>query len=203
MKLRILATVAVLAASITFSRAGITGVTLSAYSGGMTCTNTPYVQVGNPADNTYEMGVIGTQHNDYTATVGGSITTDGDPSLTMFHTINNDTLTIWSDYHVVVTMSQPFTFSGIIVTNAGWTISTPSGTGPFTVGAIDFFASGPSFYLNPGDILGFGFTLNFTGSVAFSETLTPSTVTVPEPSAIALLACGLMGLFVIQRRLSA
>jgi hypothetical protein len=206
MKFRILAIVAVFAASITFSRAGITGVTLSAYSGGMTCSNTDVVQIGAPTDNAYQMGIIGDQYDTSTATLEGYITTDGDPSLNLVHTINNDTGSIWSDYHVVVTMGQSFTFSDITVTNTGWSAIPPTGTGPSPsgpnwVGTIDFFASGPSDYLNPGDILGFSFALNFTGNVSFTETLTPSTV--PEPSAIALLACGLMGLFVIQRRLAA
>ncbi len=197
---------AVLSAGIATSRANITNVSLS--SGDlnvMSCYLYPlqYVSAGN-----YLLDISGNQLTTGSGLLSGGITTDtpADPSLSLVHTINNDTLAIWSDYHVQVTMSQPFAFSNVLVSTSGWSVSAiggPSPSGPNYVGTIDFLSGGPASYINPGGVLNFSFAINFAGSVAFSELLTPSTVTVPEPSAIALLACGLMGLFVIQRRLAA
>jgi len=194
---------AVLLASVTISRADIVGYSLADDGDGViTCTN---YGLENVAPGVYQTYIYG-DHNIWgPGHILGYFTTDteSDPTLTLGHSIDNDTGSDWGDYHVVVTMDKSFSFSAIGVGNAGWTFNSvaPSLVGTNYVGTINYYAVDP--YLTPvlaGGTLNFNFSVSFSGSVSFAEQLTPSPV--PEPATFVLVACGLGGLL-IRRRLLA
>ncbi len=125
-----------------------------------------------------------------------NVTTDtsGDPTLTLANSINNDTAFAWTGYEVQVTMAQTFTLSTAAITvPADWFVGSvvqpvippgsPVGT-PYT-GEIFFNAGTP---IQPGGQIDFSYQLSFDGSVAFTETLTPT----PEPGTASLLLGGLL-----------
>jgi hypothetical protein len=199
MKMRALLTMAVLCAGVTFSRANITNTTLSAYSDGvMYCSFSDLTQIGS---HEFQLG-IDVYHNVFgTGAMGGNIYTDTpeDPSLNLLHSIDNDTGITWTGYHLKITLSQFFSLSNVTVDN-GWSsvITAPMQVGSDWIGYIDYYSGTPIPNLGT---LNFGYTMTFTGSVTFSEQLTPTSV--PEPGTITLLACGLMGLFVLRRQRAA
>jgi len=202
MKIRILAIMAVLLAGAGFSRANITNNTIAADGDGViTCDVYPLINngLGN-----FQLSIDGIQHNlgnpwDAGHIQGNIITdTETDPTLALFNEINNDTGIAWGDYHVMVTMSKPFTFPSIGVTNGGWTFTStaPVQVGSNWIGYINYFGYG-----NPvlvGGTLAFNYSMTFTGGASFQEALTPSPV--PEPGTFALMVCGLTGLLVMRRR---
>jgi hypothetical protein len=203
MKIRILAIMAVLLAGAGFSRASIISNTIAADGDGViTCDVYPLTQTGLG----YSLSIDGIQHNlgnpwDAGHIQGNIITdTETDPTLALFNEINNDTGIAWGDYHVMVTMSKPFTFSnvGVGIGNPGWTFNTtaPTPSGTNWIGYIDYAGYG-----NPVLALGtldFNYSMTFTGGASFQEALTPSPV--PEPGTFALMVCGLTGLLVMRRR---
>jgi hypothetical protein len=198
MKIRILAVMATIFASVTFSHADITNTTLSAYSDGvMSCNFYGLYQIGFQQ---FRQTLHGNHLTFATGTISGDILTDTelDPSLTLLHSIENDTGFTWTDYHLKITLNKTFSLSNVTVDN-GWTYLTtaPTQTGSDWIGYVDYYSGTP---IANGGVLNFGYTMSFVGSVSFSEELTPTSV--PEPGTLALLACGLMGLLVIQRRLA-
>jgi hypothetical protein len=198
MKIRILAIMAVLLAGAGFSRANIIGNTLADDGDGvLTCAT--YGFLTNSPGN-YQLSIYGDQNIWGPGHIVGDILTDGnDPTLALYQSIENDTGTAWGDYHVQVTMNHSFTFSSIGVANSGWTFTStvPTLIGSDWIGNIDYYAGTPV----PADnvsTLDFNYSVTFTGSVSFTEQLTPSTV--PEPGTFALMICGLAGLLVMRRR---
>lgn len=170
------------------SRADITNTTLQAYSDGvMTCNFSGLSQI---APQSFQQSVNGVQSAFATGEMWGNILTDtpNDPSLTLLHSINNDTGLTWTDYHLEITLSETFAISNVTVDN-GWTsvVTAPTQVGSDWIGYIDYYSGTP--ILN-GGTLNFGYTMTFTGSVSFTEDLTPST-SVPEPTTAT---CFLLGL---------
>jgi hypothetical protein len=199
MKIRILAAVAAALASVTVSRADITNTTLWAYNDGvMYCSFSPLTQI---ASHEFQLSAYGDHLTFATGRIRGNILTDTetDPALNLLHSIDNDTGFTWTDYHLKITLNKTFSLSAVTVDN-GWTflITPPTQVGSDWIGYIDYYAGTP--ILN-GSALNFGYTMTFVGSVSFSEELTPTSV--PEPGALALLACGLMALSVLRRRFAA
>ena len=198
MKIRILAIMAVLLAGVGFSRADIIGNTIAA-DGDLVMSCYTHDFITNDPGN-FQLCIDGSQKLwDYGHIQGDIITdTPTDPTLALFNEINNDTGIAWGDYHVQVTMSKPFTFSSIGVTNGGWTFTStaPVLVGSDWIGYIDYFGYG-----NPvlvGGTLAFNYSMTFTGGASFQEQLMPSPV--PESGTFALMACGLTGLLVMRRR---
>ena len=208
MNLRTLSIMAGLLASVTLSRADITGNTLAADGDGViTCSTYGFL---NPSPGEFQLSIDGIQHYSPdplwpTGHILGDITTDTptDPSLTLGHEIDNDTGTAWSDYHVQITLDKSFTLSNVTVANSGWTsiVTAPTQVGSSWIGYIDYYAGTPVPYdINPllTGTLDFSYKMSFIGSVSFCEALTPSFV--PEPGTWALLVGGLAGVFFMRRR---
>ncbi len=205
MKIKILAVMAALLAGAGFSRADIISNSIAADNDGViTCDVYPFIKntIGD-----FQATIDGIQHNTGNpwepGHIQGDIITDTetDPTLALINSIDNDTGIAWGDYHVMVTMSKPFTFSNVAVANSGWTYTPPAAPGQVGsnwIGYIDFYG-----YSNPVLTLGtldFNYSITFTGSVSFQEALTPSPVPEPEPGTFALAICGLTGLLVMRRR---
>jgi PEP-CTERM motif len=171
------------------SRADITGFNLAADGDGVMTCSTYGFETNAPGD--YQLTVYG-DHNSFEAGhILGNILTDGtDPSLTLNHTIDNDTGFIWTDYHLKITLDKTFTLTGVNVANIGWysvvTAPTADGFGNY-VGYIDYYSGNP---VPIGQLLTFGYTMTFTGTVAFSEELMPTT-SVPEPASVTFLLLGM------------
>ena len=198
MKIRMLAIMAALLAGAGFSRADIISNTIAA-DGDLVMSCYTHDFITNSPGN-FQLCINGSQKLWDAGHIQGAIITDTptDPTLALFNEINNDTGIAWGDYHVMVTMSKPFTFSGIGVTNGGWTFTStaPVPVGSNWIGYIDYAGYG-----NPVLALGtlaFNYSMTFTGGASFQEALTPSPV--PEPGTFALMACGLTGLLVMRRR---
>ena len=189
-----------LLASVTLSHANIISANFADDGDGvLTCQSYWLTQTGPTA---WSETIDGTHNLAQTGNILGNIVTDteADPSLTLANEIDNDTGAPWTDYHVTLTMSKSFTLSGVTVANAGWTVHSivgPTQVGSSYIGTINYICGTPVDNLGT---LDFNFTMTFTGSASFEEDLTPSYEVVPEPGTLALLAGGLLSLFVLRRR---
>ena len=170
------------------AHAGVTDVSVSSDTN-IYCPYTFY-----SSSSLVDLGDTSSPLNQYAAAqLQMDVTADGDPTLTLQNTINNDTAGPWTGYIVDVTMNQYFTISGLSVSNPGWTITlvqSPQVGGPFT-GEIDL-DMGTGSAIQVGQDLDFSYQVTFNGGATISETLTP----VPEPGSFSLLAAGatLLGL---------
>jgi hypothetical protein len=176
-------------------RADITGTTLADdHDGVLTCNTYGFETIG-PQE--FQLNIDGV-HNvwDKGDILGDIITnTETDPKLTLLHDIDNDTGLQWTDYHATVTMSKAFTFDNVTVENTDWTsvVIQPTQVGSNWIGYIDYYAGD---VVAPLGTLSFGYRMTFVGSSSFHEELMPS----PEPGTLALLSCGLVGLFFVRRK---
>src|SRR4051812_42766075 len=91
----------ILLSSTTLANAG-TILNATAYGdGNVEC----YLYTFSPTDQTLLMGTSGLPMDQYAiGTVSGYITTDGDPTLTIGNTIDNDTAFAWTGYIVGISM---------------------------------------------------------------------------------------------------
>jgi hypothetical protein len=143
------------------------------------------------------------------ASMYGSIVTDGttDPSLRFLTYIDNGSGLDWTNYQVLVFLSQAFTITNPAVEIPGdWNIAYTTnsyynaGLGAYE-GYIDLSA-GTTVSGNPDDpgTLEYSYTILFSGATGytFSQDLTPNPV--PEPGTAGLLAMGLLlGGYVARR----
>jgi hypothetical protein len=160
-----------------------------------------YLYTWTPLDSTLTM--YSDQYGQ--GSVSGKVQTDtpDDPSLTLANTINNDTVFAWTSYNVDVFMNQSFsilspTLIGPIYSAGDWAVQsyTPTATwnGSQWVGHLVLGGATP---IPVAGVLSFSYTINFLGSVNFTEVLTP----VPEPNTLSLLFSGvsLLGGFTALR----
>jgi PEP-CTERM motif len=148
------------------------------------------------------VNVVGTQYSG-PGSVNFSVTTDtpADPTLTLGNNILNDTGFAWSGYEVTVTMGQTFSLSSALVTvPPDWFVSSIVQPGAPVAGVYTgniFLSAGTPVQINQN--LDFSYQLSFTGSVQFTETLTPT----PEPGTCTLLLGGLaLGGWIARKRRS-
>ena len=194
------------------SKADITGAAWVPAS----CTNLTFL--GQNFDPTKSaLGVGANQLSLNTARMVGDIYTDtiADPTLTISSSVNNDTGFAWNGYQVNVVMSAPFLFTAP-APNAqnppanDWFLAAvvpatlQGGASPWSgyyEGTLDFSAGTP---VGINGKLDFQYTISFGSSTHYilTQEMIPSMVTIPEPSTIALLAIGGLGLVMRLRRSS-
>jgi hypothetical protein len=223
MKFRMLAVLVVLLACASISKAEISYWDCAPDGDGVITLNSPAPPYSpNPKwteleEGEYEMTMKAT-HNpslvkalDYGHMVG-SFVSNGDPNVKFTNSIDNDTGETWTDYHINIYMDHPFSIvsgSAFVNTPSDWnpnSIITPVNVTPGVYvdgdghshayeGSIDYYAGTP---VPDTGTLEFGYKVNFTysGTINFTQEMLPT----PEPSALVLLACGLLGLLVIRRR---
>ena len=181
------------------------------------CTNLTFLGQNFDATNSI-LGVSAKQLSLNTARMSGTITTDtiGDPNLFLGASVNNDTANAWNGYRVNVVMNVLFNFVGAP------TVDNPPGDTPPTdnwflanltaptlqVGGLyDSKYEGSIFYsagtpLGINDELDFNYEIHFASSTDYTviQEMIPSLVPVPEPSMVALLTFGGLGLAMRLRR---
>jgi len=172
---------------------------------GVFTLNSPIVWVDNTITGEYDM-TVDAAHNswDYGHMIGwfDMDPLDGDPTIKVINSIDNDTGFDWTDYHVNIYMNLPFTLTNAIVYNPNDWSATPgtisaTWNGSEYVGSIDYNYGTT---VAVGGTLDFGYKLNFVGSPGGHYTYTQEVLPTPEPGTFVLLACGLVGLLVMRRR---
>lgn len=150
----------------------------------------------------YRLAVDAVQ-NWWPAHMEGDFTTDTelDPKVWLIQTVENSAdiePLVWTDYHIVIGMTKPFTISDISGPDDWtWVLTPPVGGQPMPnggtgyVGIIDYYAGTP---ILPGQSGDFGFAMTFVGSIAFCTEQIPT----PEPGSMALLVLG--SLAMLRRR---
>jgi hypothetical protein len=169
---------------LTTARANVTNVTYGTdSSGALYCP--VYNWPGGTAINIYGYQYFGPGSINFNVATDSS----GDPTLTLGNTILNDTSFAWTGYEVTVTMNQTFSLSSALVTvPPDWTVSSVVQPGAPVAGIYTgniFLSAGTPVQIDQS--LAFSYNLSFLGSVAFTETLTPT----PEPGTCSLLLGGL------------
>jgi hypothetical protein len=171
------------------SAAGASIISASAHddgSGAFVCTSTSWVK------STSTMYIDGNQYW-YPGNVQSQYTTDTpeDPTVWVRNTVENDTDFAWTDFHIDITMSKPFTIdSASGPTNWTFQITPPVQQVDLSyLGKIDYYrASGSAVAIGgTGD---FDYQLSFAGSISYNQQMIPT----PEPGTVVLLAGGVVAL---------
>ena len=181
-----------LTCSSAVANAKITGASWDYGTGSIWC----YDQYDSASPNL--VSIYGTQTGPVGA-MSGWVTTDtaGDPSLTLAHSINNDSGQNWTEYVVDVSMGVNFSFSGITVSNpSGWiggVSIAPTQISPTQWQGEIIYAEngGPPVNTITGDphnVLDFSYTVSFSGNTFYG--ITEQVTAVPEPGVASLLICG-------------
>ncbi len=151
----------------------------------------------NPSET---LTIAGHQYG-FPADIVGDFRTDTplDPTMTLRTAVDNDTTFAWTDYHVTVYMSSPFTIASPTVYSPGdWTSTItqqPVWDGTRFQGQVDYFAGTP---VSIGGTIDFSYQISFSGSTQYSfcQTLVPT----PEPGTVTLLGIGALLFGVMRRR---
>ncbi len=123
MKVRMLAVMAMILACASFSYADIIGNTIKDDGDGViTCAGGDCSKI---VEHEFLLCLNGSHNIWDKGDIQGDIITDSpdDPKLTLDESIDNDTGSPWSDYHVEVDMNIPFTIDNVTV-DAPWTSVT-------------------------------------------------------------------------------
>jgi hypothetical protein len=200
MKFRIFAIVCALLACASISNAGLIGYSVDF---GIQGENVAWDPPGI-SDN-YELDLTATQKLS-PGNFSGAFTTGSpdDPSLLFDNDLNNNTGTTWTAYEVQLSMDHLFSVvpaSVLVVTPGGWTstISPVVQVGNLWKVTIDYYAGTPVNSGNPGDEFEYMYKISFLGTsdqIHYNQVLTPT----PEPCALVLLVCGVLGLLAVRRR---
>jgi hypothetical protein len=174
--------------------------------GVMKCSPTPVLS--DEGNGVYKLSITGSQYcvegqgpDGVTGHILGYFTTNGDPTVKMYNSIDNDTAVTWTDYHINISMTVPFTIShaGLDLptdwTNAQTTQPTPQGNGSY-LGTVDYYANPGGTPVAPGGTLDFHYWITFTGNVSYTQEMIPSFV--PEPMTLSMIALG--GLALLRKR---
>ena len=156
-------------------------------------------------DSTNTLNMSGTQYW-YPGHVLGDFTTDTelDPTVWIVETVVNQTDFAWTDYHIDVTMTKPFSIVGVVSPpDWTWAITPPAPSVAGYLGTVDYYA-GTNIPIGGSGT--FGLVVSFAGSVQFSleqiPTGEPAAVPVPIPGALLLGGVGVGCVGWMRRRKS-
>jgi hypothetical protein len=141
----------------------------------------------------YELAMSGVQNWAPGHILGNFVTdTQTDPIVWLLEDVDNATTFAWTDYHIAIGMSQPFSITGVtspLDWAANTVIAQPTGGqslpngGTGWLGVVDFYGGTP---IQIGETGSFGVKVSFAGSVEFCTEQYPT----PEPATMALLGLG-------------
>ena len=206
----------VLMAPASAAKAGVTDWSCTSGSNGaVSCTSNGWTDENSPT--VYDVSISGSQYWAPGQMIASFTTSSTqDPTLHYMNGIVNDTSFPWTGYQVAVTLDAAdqltsyALYSPVVSAPGDWTATmpellTPNPDNPVDgqyqyTGIIDF--SGGTPVVNGGE-LDFSYYLSFAGSTNYSAVQVLTPISVPEPGTLALLACGLLALACVRRRLFA
>ena len=175
-----------------------------------TILNAPYANVGTGSlDSTatwdgdsLQLTITGSQASQ-PAGASGAFTNDceADPTVTLYNALNNDSKNfVWTRYEIFLTASKAVTLLNPSVDDpAGWSINVSPVSADGTQWEVDVFDTTGRKPIVPGDELDFSYQMKFSGSLQYTQALSPmGTIAVPEPGTLILALGGLLGLAVAR-----
>jgi len=184
---------------------------IPAASAGIVSVSTPWASGNTNADpstnlvNSQTLDVTANGNDWGNSADGLTVTTNGDPNLFIFNSLDNDTSFTWTSYNVSVELATPFTLSNYnwfgTATPAAWTPPVIDGPEFFngTQYEQDLTYTGGAATVPIGGNFSFGYEVSFaaSGSFAFTQVLSPA---VPEPASFGILIVGGLGVLARRRR---